>query len=171
MSGIDIRAKTPADAAYLTGALGELMAGTSVAGHEELTDAMPLDGLIAWIGDEPVGHLTYRADDTGWEVVTLGADRPGIGVGRALMTAVLDAARAEGVTRVWLITTNDNTRALRFYQRCGFDLVALHRDAVTRSRETLKPAIPTHNDDIPVRHELELEWRPSQGAGTGRSGR
>lgn len=55
--------------------------------------------------------------------------------------------------------TNDNTIALRFYQRRGFDLVALHRDAVTRARAELKPSIPLEIDGIPLRHELELEMR------------
>jgi RimJ/RimL family protein N-acetyltransferase len=64
-----------------------------------------------------------------------------------------------GVGRVWLITTNDNTAALRFYQRLGFDLVALHRDAVDAAR-SIKPSIPlVGNDGIPIRHELELELR------------
>ena len=65
--------------------------------------------------------------------------------------------RERGVGRVWLITTNDNVRALRFYQRYGFDRVALHRNAVDAAR-TLKPQIPRVGlDGIPVRHELELE--------------
>jgi hypothetical protein len=42
-------------------------------------------------------------------------------------------------------------------RRQGFDLVAFHRDAVTRSRATLKPSIPLVVDGIAVRHELELE--------------
>lgn len=47
--------------------------------------------------------------------------------------------------------------AVRFYQRRGTDLVALHRDAVTLAR-TLKPSIPDEVDGIALRHELELEW-------------
>jgi RimJ/RimL family protein N-acetyltransferase len=90
-------------------------------------------------------------------VVTLDAVDSGSGIGTALLRSVEQAARAAGASRLWLITTNDNTRALRFYQRCGFDLVALHRDAVTRSRATLKPSIPLEVDGIPLRHELELE--------------
>ncbi|GAA2448341.1 hypothetical protein GCM10010191_77240 [Actinomadura vinacea] len=63
-----------------------------------------------------------------------------------------EAARAAGADRLWLITTNDNLRALRFYQRYGFDLVA-----VARSR-ALTPSIPEIGlDGIPIRHELELE--------------
>jgi hypothetical protein len=53
--------------------------------------------------------------------------------------------------------TNDNTTALRFYQRRGFDLVAVHRGAVTRARAELKPGIPLEVDGIPIRPEIELE--------------
>jgi GNAT superfamily N-acetyltransferase len=161
VDGIDVRAGRTEDADYVRRALAELMAGTSVAGHGELIDAMALPALVAWIKDEPVGHLTYRVDPrSGWEVVTIAATRPGCGAGGALLDALLDRARRAGAARVWLITTNDNTGALRFYQRRGFDLIRLDRDAVTRSRQRLKPSIPTHSDGIAIRHELELEWHP-----------
>ena len=161
MSVIEVRAGKPEDAAYVSRSLLDLMGGSQVAGHGELIDATVLPTLVAWRADEPVGHLTYRPDDSGgWEVVTIGASKPGQGAGGALMDALLAAARQARVPRVWLVTTNDNTNALRFYQRRGFDLVRLDRDAVTRSRRLLKPAIPTHADGIPIRHELELEWTP-----------
>jgi GNAT superfamily N-acetyltransferase len=161
MGAIEVREGRPADAAYVRESLLMLMGGSDVAGHGELIDATVLPTLIAWIDGEAVGHLTYRIDArASWEVVTLGATRPGQGVGGELMDALLESARRAGVTRVWLITTNDNTTALRFYQRRGFDLVRLDRDAVTRSRRDLKPSIPTHTDGIPMRHELELEWIP-----------
>src|SRR3954454_3163852 len=156
---VEVRPKRPEDSGYVRRSLHDLMAGRQVAGHGELIDAMPLDGLVAWIGDEPVGHLTFRVAGADWEVVTIGANRPGEGVGGALMAALLARATEAGAGRVWLVTTNDNTTALRFYQRRGFDLVRLDRDAVTRSREQLKPAIPVRSDGIAVRHELELEWR------------
>lgn len=55
-----------------------------------------------------------------------------------------------------MTTTNDNLHALRFYQKRGFDLFALHRFAVDRARKQ-KPQIPLFgNDNIPIRHEIEL---------------
>ena len=76
---------------------------------------------------------------------------------RRSWTRQRQAAREAGCGRVWLITTNDNLRALRFYQRRGFRLVAVHPDALERSRE-LKPSIPEIGlDGIPLRDELELE--------------
>jgi N-acetylglutamate synthase-like GNAT family acetyltransferase len=77
--------------------------------------------------------------------------------GTALLRAIETAALEAGARRLWLITTNDNTRAMQFYQRRGFDLVAFHRDAVTRTRAALKPSIPLEVEGIAVRHELELE--------------
>jgi ribosomal protein S18 acetylase RimI-like enzyme len=52
---------------------------------------------------------------------------------------------------------NDNLHALRFYQKRGFVLVALHRNALEASRK-LKPEIPLVGiDGIPIRDEIELE--------------
>jgi hypothetical protein len=92
---------------------------------------------------------------------TLGATEEGIGAGRALLDDAAHRAGAAGCTRAWLVTTNDNANAIRFYQRQGWELVAKHRDAVTESRR-LKPEIPERGyDDIPIRHELEFERRLS----------
>jgi hypothetical protein len=46
---------------------------------------------------------------------------------------------------------------LRWYQKRGFELVAVHRRAVERAR-LIKPEIPLFGDDgIPIRDEIELE--------------
>lgn len=128
-----------------------------VAAHGVLYDASDLPGFLAEVGSQAAGLVTYNADDSGWEVVTLDATVAGRGVGTQLLRAVEDAARAAGANRVWLITTNENVHALRFYQRRGFNLVTVHRNAVTRSRAELKPSIPLEVDGIPLRHEIELE--------------
>jgi GNAT superfamily N-acetyltransferase len=75
------------------------------------------------------------------------------------LEAAADLARARGCNRLWLITTNDNLRALRMYQRRGLRLAALHPGALDRTRE-LKPWVPQIGaDGIPLRDELELEMR------------
>ena len=71
--------------------------------------------------------------------------------------AVTQVAREAGCKRLWLITTNDNLHALRFYQKRGFRLVAVHRSAVDAARQ-LKPRISLiGNDQIPLPDEIELE--------------
>jgi hypothetical protein len=62
--------------------------------------------------------------------------------------------------RIWLVTTNDNLEALRFYQRRGFVLSRLRPGAVDKSRASLKPQISTTGEfGIPIRDEIELELR------------
>lgn len=62
-----------------------------------------------------------------------------------------------GCTHLRLITTNDNLKALCFYQKRGFSLIALHRGAIEEARK-LKPEIPKLGmDAIPIRDELELD--------------
>ncbi len=74
-----------------------------------------------------------------------------------LIEAVKQAAVSAGCRRLWLITTNDNLHALRFYQKRGFRLVAVYPNALEESRR-LKPEIPLVGlDGIPLRDELELE--------------
>jgi ribosomal protein S18 acetylase RimI-like enzyme len=62
-----------------------------------------------------------------------------------------------GQGRLWLVTTNDNLDALRFYQRRGLTLVALRPGAVAVGRK-LKSSIPAVGAyGIPLRDELEFE--------------
>jgi putative acetyltransferase len=42
------------------------------------------------------------------------------GIGRALVIALLDAARARGLVRVWMETNDDWHAAISLYRRCGF---------------------------------------------------
>jgi GNAT superfamily N-acetyltransferase len=109
-----------------------------------------------------LGALTFRprpgsSGGVETEVVTVDALELGRGVGSLLLDAAGTLARRAGWRRLWLVTTNDNTAALRFYQRAGWDLVAFRPNALARSR-SLKPSIPQLGfDSIPIRHELELE--------------
>jgi len=107
--------------------------------------------------DKRIGLLTYEIVSGQCEVVTLDAFTQFAGVGTALLQHAIEAARAAGCRRVWLITTNDNVDAIRFYQRRGFTIAAVHVNAIARSR-TLKPTIPLiGNYGIPVRDEVEFE--------------
>jgi hypothetical protein len=66
-------------------------------------------------------------------------------------------AREAGCVRVQLLTTNNNLRALAFYQKRGFRLVGLVPGAIDAERK-LKPSIPTvDSKGLPIRDELHLE--------------
>ena len=128
-----------------------------VVSRGRLHDADQLPGFIALMDGERVGLATYRIHSDECEIVTLNSLREGIGIGTALIEAVRSVAISNKCRRVWLITTNDNLQALRFYQRRGFSIVAVHRNALEQSRK-LKPEIPLIGlDGIPLRDELELE--------------
>ncbi len=103
-----------------------------------------------------MGLITYCLEDKNCEIVSLNSLKPSVGIGTALVEAVKDVAGKSGCKRVWLITTNDNLNALRFYQKRGFSLATIHRNAVEKSRK-LKPIPLTGFDGIPIRDEIELE--------------
>lgn len=117
-----------------------------------------LPGFIALWGDKPAGLLTYNIVDDACEIVSLDVDFEGQGLGSALLEAVREQAVSQKCNRIWLITTNDNTEALRFYQKRSYALVAVHRCAIEQSRK-LKPSIPEIGyHGIPIRDEIELEY-------------
>jgi GNAT superfamily N-acetyltransferase len=126
----------------------------------------PLDHP-AFVAEAAGGHLLGMLTSVpgkDWqhcEILTLHAGQPWHGAGTAMIEAAGQLARRQGCTRLWVITTNDNVDALRFYQRRGFRLVAVHRGAVDRSRASLKPEIPAVGAcEIALRDEIELERPP-----------
>jgi ribosomal protein S18 acetylase RimI-like enzyme len=164
-----VRPIGPDDAPYQLDALRRHTAGPRVVSRGRLHDGMAFGGYLAEIDGDPAGVAIVRPepDDASVELLFIAADVGGAGVGAALLAACVDGARAAGAQRVWLVTTNDNTPAIRFYQRQGWDLAEPHRDAVTGAR-ALKPEIPLRgHDDIEIRHELVFELRLDGGDAPG----
>jgi len=158
VSEIRVRAIGEGDTGWARGLLEAHLGSAAVAGHGELLRPLELPGLVAELGVERVGLLTYRIDERGCEVVSIHSATEGVGAGSALIAAVTEEAVGAGCRRLWVMTTNDNLDALRFYQRRGFRLAALRPGAVEEARRTLKPEIPEKGDDgIPIRDELDLE--------------
>jgi ribosomal protein S18 acetylase RimI-like enzyme len=126
-----------------------------------------LPGFIAvGTSNEPIGLITYSLTEHvqphECEIVTLSTRAENEGVGAALLDAAVEAALAAGRTRIFLTATNDNLRALGFYQRRGWVLVRLHAGIVADARERY-PGIPKVGlNRIPLRDEIELEYNPSE---------
>jgi GNAT superfamily N-acetyltransferase len=157
LSDVHIRAAEPGDRAELEGFL-ERWHSLRVARLGTLERPLDHAMLVAERDGRLIGVLTYVVRGGDCEVLTLHADERRNGVGSALIADVKQIARRAGCNRLWLITTNDNVDALRFYQRRGFRLAALHPGAVDASRTRLKPEIAEVGDHgIPIRDELELE--------------
>ena len=120
-------------------------------------DTKILPGFIALADGELSGIITYNIADGECEITTLNSFVENIGIGTALINAVKAVAMENHCKRVWLITTNDDIEAIRFYQKRAFDLAAVHINAMEISRQ-MKPSIPLlgmHN--IPIKHEFEFE--------------
>ena len=119
-----------------------------------------IDGFyVADVSGAKIGLVTFEIRGDQCEIVTLDAFKKFGGVGTALTNRVREVAIARGCNRLWLITTNDNIDAIRFYQRRGFVIAAVHANAIAESRR-LKPSIPQMGmHGIPIRDEIEFELR------------
>jgi ribosomal protein S18 acetylase RimI-like enzyme len=117
-----------------------------------------LEGFVAIDNDKIVGVLTFKKSNTEVEIISLDSFTENIGIGTTLLNSVVDFAKQNAIKRLWLITTNDNLNALKFYQKRNWTITAIHRDAVIEARK-IKPTIPmTGYYDIPLLHEIELEY-------------
>ncbi|MFB9447568.1 GNAT family N-acetyltransferase [Dactylosporangium vinaceum] len=151
------RPATDADRAWIRDLLTERWGESRIVVGGRARDAAGLPALVA-IGDDgrPAGLLTYDTGPAGLEVVSLDAVERGGGVGTALLAAARAVAAGLGLRRVWLVTTNDNVDALRFYQRRGLRITAVHPGAVDRAR-LIKPGIAaTGEHRIGLHDEIEL---------------
>ena len=153
----EVRTTCPDDREWISKTLNACWGSTVMVSRGVLHDILAHPGFVAMQDGKPTGLLAYNIADDQCEITLMQSMREGVGVGSALIDAVKHAATVEGCARLWLITTNDNLRALRFYQKRGFTLVAVHPNALAQSR-LLKPQIPLVGmDGIPLRDEIELE--------------
>ena len=130
-----------------------------IVSRGRVLDATSFPGFIFLNNNKISGLVTYNIEFNECEIVTLDSFEENMGIGTALINSVLAAAKEKFCNRIWLITTNDNTKAIRFYQRRGFDLVAIHINAIEQARK-IKPSIPLFGiDNIPIKHEVEFEVR------------
>lgn len=156
---IVIREPQASERGWVERRLAEAWGSSMIVTRGQAHDASRLPALVAFAGDEIAGLATYRLADGECELVTLDALRRGQGIGSALLGGVAEEAGRRGCRRLWLVTTNDNVDALRFYQRRGMRLAAVHRGAVDEARR-IKPGISLIGaHGIPIHDELELELR------------
>lgn len=157
MKPFEIRPLSKGDKAWVASLLGKYYGSARMVTRGKVYQADELPGFAAVQDDKPVGLVTYRIEGNECEITSLNSLVEGVGIGSALLDAVKDIATSAKCNRLWLITTNDNMTALRFYQKRGFLLVAVYPNALKQSRR-LKPEIPLIGiDEIPLRDEIELE--------------
>jgi len=145
------------DRDWVIGLLTKRWGSARIVTRGRLHHADKLPGFIVESEGQLAGLVTYRIDGADCEIISLDSLVERQGVGSKLLSRVREAAVDGGCKQLWLITTNDNIPAQRFYQNRGFRLVAVHRNAIDHARK-LKPEIPNIGQNgIPIRDEIELE--------------
>jgi len=154
---VDIRALSEADRHWVEQLVRERWGDEIVVGRGKVWRPAELPGFGAFAGERCTGLVTYELDGEACEIVTIDALDEGQGIGSALLESVVSTAREAGCRRVRLLTTNNNLRALAFYQKRGFRLVGLIPGAIDEERKG-KPSIPEFDSTgLPIRDELHLE--------------
>lgn len=153
---IVIRTGEPKDAEWLADLFQRYWSSTYVACGGRQIDLMAAKVRLACTGKSRVGAVNYILRTESCEIASLITELPHRGVGRRLVEEVEAEVVQAGCPTLTAVTTNDNTKALRFWQRQGFVIAGIDRDAVARARE-LKPSIPViGNNGIPIRDEIIL---------------
>ncbi|MFH1321369.1 MAG: GNAT family N-acetyltransferase [Bacteroidota bacterium] len=116
-----------------------------------------LPGWVVFVENEIKGLISYNIINHDCEIVIIYSQIKNTGIGTKFIDLVIKRAKHEKCKRVWLISTNDNTPAIKFFQKRGFEWVNFYRNAIESSRK-LKPGIPLFGKDkISIKHELEFE--------------
>jgi GNAT superfamily N-acetyltransferase len=108
--------------------------------------------LVALEDDQVIGHLQL----VGAEIknMAVGDEHRGRGVGRELIGAAIELAQAQGRSSLVVATATADIGNLRFYQRAGFRMRSIERDAFTPA--TGYPA-DLRSDGIAVRDRVWLD--------------
>lgn len=157
MNDFEIRPLEVSDRNWVADFLDKHWGSTRIVSRGQAYYAHLLPGFVAEKDGQHIGLITYRLEGDSCEIMTINALAQHIGVGTALLDTVRRTVAELGCKRLWLITTNDNLNALRFYQKRGFALAAVYPNALEAARK-LKPQIPLVGEfGIPLRDEIELE--------------
>lgn len=113
------------------------------------------EGVVAEVGGQRGGAVTYVRSGDDWEIVTVIATVAGAGIGRAMLEEVRGLAEHSEAARVWLITTDD-TGAASFYEHLGMSRTHTHENFVDVVRRVKRSSGG-------YRDAYEFEWRLGTG--------
>lgn len=150
------REKIDTDTAWITEIATRLWGSTEIISKEHTYDILKLPNIVAEFDGKPVGFVMHVREGDRCEIVALYTSVEKHGIGTKLIGKVKESVKKDGCAAVWLMTTNDNAQALRFYQKRGFVITAIRTNVMEEQRK-LKPIPLLGNDGIPIRDEIELE--------------
>ncbi|HEU5282144.1 MAG TPA: GNAT family N-acetyltransferase [Gammaproteobacteria bacterium] len=155
---IKLRSSTPHDTKWLEELMNRDWGGLPLVIREKKYYPASLDGIIAENENGILGFLFYEVRDQDCEIIVFEIFDKFKGTGTQLLDKLKVIATNKKCRRLYLMTTNDNLDALRFYQKRGFHICGIHIDSVKLSRK-IKPTIGMTGDHgIPVRDEIDLEF-------------
>lgn len=124
------------------------------SGTYQLSD---LPGFVAFDEAEIIGVITYIIRNDQIEIISLDSFKENIGIGSQLLKKLEEISEEKDITKITVITTNDNLNALKFYQKRGYSIKKVIPNAVEKARNQ-KPSIPLLAENgIPIRDEIVLE--------------
>ena len=114
-----------------------------------------LDGILVYENGKITGLGLYKIKND-CEIVLLETFVQNKGIGSKIIEKIKEIAKTRNCKRVWLITSNENINAIKFYQKRGFHISNIHLNAMEEARK-IKPEIPKIADGIEIRDEIEFE--------------
>ncbi len=159
MVSITIQSVRQSDIPWITEVFQTRWGGDFIVSRGKKHNPKDLFGFIACIDTQKVGLLTFRNDDDSIELVSLDSLCDNQGIGTALVQALINYAKENNKRRIWLVTTNNNTHAMRFYEHRGLRKVREYLNAIVESRR-IKPSIPlTDEFGVEIKDEIEYEYQ------------
>jgi N-acetylglutamate synthase-like GNAT family acetyltransferase len=120
--------------------------------------AEDLDGILVYESQKIIGLGLYYIKNNECEIVLLEIFVANKGFGTQIIEKIKIIAKENNCKRIWVITTNNNINALKFYQKRGFYFSNIYINAMEESRK-IKPEIPKEYEGIEIRDEIEFEMK------------
>ena len=118
--------------------------------------AEDLDGIIVYDNKKIIGLGLYYIKNNECEIVLMETFIQNKGIGTKIIERIKEIGKNNDCKRIWLITTNENINAIKFYQKRGFHFSNIYKNAIEESRK-INPEIPKEENGIEIRDEIEFE--------------
>ncbi|MBA2480294.1 MAG: hypothetical protein H0V44_06505 [Planctomycetes bacterium] len=115
-------------------------------------------GFIAQVGEDRLGAISYRVGPMSYEILMLYSGRPGLGIGRALVNAVIMDANDAQRTQVTVIARNASGAGVAFFKGLGFTVFSVRPTQAKTTRRHVKSSASTPGAaPVPLKaDEIEL---------------
>ena len=152
---VPVRAAEPSDRAAIRDMAMMYWEETDVECLGRTYDVLALPALVATHDGRVAGVLCYALEEDRLNIVVLNVlpEYQGRRVARALLSVAEKEARAHGLARLVVATSNDDLPALYLYQRWGFVIAAVKPGAILAHHGHEEAGFA----GIPVRDEIQLE--------------